>query len=65
MCMHNVEGVAGSERLLRGQSLFISRGRRDGLPRDVLDVANADASLILFDGISSWGAHQLEGEVTA
>eukprot|EP00928_Gymnodinium_smaydae_P064254 TRINITY_DN47649_c0_g1_i1.p1 TRINITY_DN47649_c0_g1~~TRINITY_DN47649_c0_g1_i1.p1 ORF type:complete len:347 (-),score=37.97 TRINITY_DN47649_c0_g1_i1:126-1166(-) len=65
-CMHDVDGVAGAERLLQGHQLYLSSGR--GISGS-MDAATAAAkggtpkSILVLQGYASWGGHQLEGEV--
>jgi len=58
-CIHNIEGIPGAERLLAGESVFLSQGL-EAIKRGKADET---ASLALIKGFASWGSHQLEGEV--
>lgn len=58
--IHNLSGVPGAERIIQGQSVFLSRSDID---LAVARPEKQDASMICVQGFSSWGCHQLEGEV--
>mmetsp|Transcript_75663 Transcript_75663/g.197124 ORF Transcript_75663/g.197124 Transcript_75663/m.197124 type:complete len:410 (+) Transcript_75663:1483-2712(+) len=79
--IHNIDGVAGAERLQRGRRLFLNRsvGLREGgqallaacrqpvgwsSPRERSEEpSRRGCSAAAFTSVSSWGEHQLEGEV--
>jgi len=66
--IHNIPDVPGAQRLLCNQPIFFSqRASLQSLQalakRAFAEKDDRDAEIIAFRGISSWGSHQLEGEV--
>lgn len=77
--VHDIEGVFGAERLLPGKSVFLNRFGSESQGINTITQSSRQAlaectsvrwsgeapshSAALFRGISSWGEHQLEGEV--
>jgi len=59
-CIHDIPGVPGSERLLRNESVFLSRNVRS---LRMFDDVQESSRLVILKGISSWRDRQLEGEV--
>jgi len=60
--IHNVNGIPGAQRLLRGQPVFLSRSI-DGSLEAFMSNGQDEASIVMVRGFASWGSHQLEGEV--
>lgn len=57
LAIHNMVDVPGAERLIRNENIFLNFNYT-GPPARV-----SEDHVVLFEGASSWGAHQLEGEV--
>merc|ERR1719160_667652 len=69
-CIHDVANVPGAERLLRNEAIYLNRNLHSlQTIRSFSDVAvergegHDGGHLVILKGVSSWGEHQLEGEV--
>lgn len=65
-CIHDVANVPGAERLLRNEALFLNRNLHSLQTIQSLvehGDGHDDSHLVILKGVSSWGEHQLEGEV--
>lgn len=67
-CIHNVESVPGTERLIRGEPIFLMRSRLSLQVLKSMAATQAESGspprqALIFKGVSSWGERQLEGEL--
>lgn len=71
--LHTVEGMPNAQRLLQGQPIFLNACQDVEQGLSALEAASrkyatsqalsAPRAVVVIRGVSSWGEHQLEGEV--